>query len=430
MELNFLINSDKTRSESFLMQAKEIFQIVLRVLFVLFCHAPLAIALYNWKNLDEEPEQNLKIWTAISTGIIDFLFIQWYFVFSSWPLGSTYFLTPFWRIVFLFATIPTFGGLAYCSGVLSDTDYAMTSPSEETIVYLFKQELAIVNFLLLFYGLYILIAISVIINGPLSSYNQKKWVCALYFLLFTGMVIFCAVKAADSEAQEHTEVFIWCVLAGLFISFFILGVTMSTLHPYCLIFLIVLVSIPCIGWTIRGWIVVDRWLNNTGGLFQGRYWLIALSKLMSWTFYPFAFLIVFLLIGLICYKLGLIKKAPEIPVFKQKLRELIVDENNQEASYVDAEDSAAAASPSTPQNQATQNLLARSAKEKLNAEECAICWENFISGQRLLLVEGCKHIFHKDCLRQWVDKDPRCPLCRTYLEKNWETADVENPPAS
>ena len=44
---------------------------------------------------------------------------------------------------------------------------------------------------------------------------------------------------------------------------------------------------------------------------------------------------------------------------------------------------------------------------------CAICYEHTQSGVKL----GCNHIFHKQCLIDWVFKISRCPLCQKSLRK-------------
>merc|ERR1712194_669048 len=43
-------------------------------------------------------------------------------------------------------------------------------------------------------------------------------------------------------------------------------------------------------------------------------------------------------------------------------------------------------------------------------EECAVCHDTF-SGEDATLFP-CNHVFHKDCIWQWFQHKPSCPLCR------------------
>ena len=44
---------------------------------------------------------------------------------------------------------------------------------------------------------------------------------------------------------------------------------------------------------------------------------------------------------------------------------------------------------------------------------CSICLTDI--DDQLLDVTRCGHVFHKECIRTWLDKEKTCPLCRTYL---------------
>jgi hypothetical protein len=58
--------------------------------------------------------------------------------------------------------------------------------------------------------------------------------------------------------------------------------------------------------------------------------------------------------------------------------------------------------PKTPRDDGTEE-----------EEECSICLEQFEDGEELA-VPGCGHLFHPDCLKEWVKTDTqmRCPVCR------------------
>lgn len=46
--------------------------------------------------------------------------------------------------------------------------------------------------------------------------------------------------------------------------------------------------------------------------------------------------------------------------------------------------------------------------------QCTVCLEDFDKGVKIgrLL---CGHIFHKECIEVWINKNRTCPVCRTYL---------------
>ena len=44
-------------------------------------------------------------------------------------------------------------------------------------------------------------------------------------------------------------------------------------------------------------------------------------------------------------------------------------------------------------------------------DECAICLQIF-SPHENVLVYCCKHVFHCECIEQWLNKSKFCPICR------------------
>ena len=60
--------------------------------------------------------------------------------------------------------------------------------------------------------------------------------------------------------------------------------------------------------------------------------------------------------------------------------------------------------------------------EELN-QDCPICLSNFAgspndvedvdSSDKLVIKLKCNHCFHKECLREWLEKNQTCPVCRT-----------------
>lgn len=50
--------------------------------------------------------------------------------------------------------------------------------------------------------------------------------------------------------------------------------------------------------------------------------------------------------------------------------------------------------------------------ENIKEPTCSICLEDFDSGKEIICLD-CKHIYHTECIIQWINKDASCPLCRS-----------------
>jgi len=48
--------------------------------------------------------------------------------------------------------------------------------------------------------------------------------------------------------------------------------------------------------------------------------------------------------------------------------------------------------------------------------DCVICYNDIDIGDRMgYMLAPCNHIFHRQCLTQWMDVKMECPVCRTDL---------------
>tara|TARA_Y100000816_G_C26107484_1_gene589056 strand:- start:5182 stop:6045 length:864 start_codon:yes stop_codon:yes gene_type:complete len=56
---------------------------------------------------------------------------------------------------------------------------------------------------------------------------------------------------------------------------------------------------------------------------------------------------------------------------------------------------------------------------KLVKPTCSICLDE-IEIKDGLKIRSCGHIFHKDCISEWVDKRNNCPLCRTVVKRKFD----------
>jgi len=57
--------------------------------------------------------------------------------------------------------------------------------------------------------------------------------------------------------------------------------------------------------------------------------------------------------------------------------------------------------------------------EMMNEERCPITLDNFIAGESICQIRHCGHIFKRDALMNWFNRNVRCPVCR-YDLRNYE----------
>jgi hypothetical protein len=47
-----------------------------------------------------------------------------------------------------------------------------------------------------------------------------------------------------------------------------------------------------------------------------------------------------------------------------------------------------------------------------DAARCAVCLADYADGDELRRLPGCRHVFHRGCVDQWLRRRPTCPVCR------------------
>ena len=47
--------------------------------------------------------------------------------------------------------------------------------------------------------------------------------------------------------------------------------------------------------------------------------------------------------------------------------------------------------------------------------DCVICMNTVDVSEKAYMVAPCEHVFHRDCLTQWMEVKMECPTCRTEL---------------
>ncbi|XP_060184476.1 probable E3 ubiquitin-protein ligase RHA1A [Lycium barbarum] len=63
-----------------------------------------------------------------------------------------------------------------------------------------------------------------------------------------------------------------------------------------------------------------------------------------------------------------------------------------------------------------KNPVTRFKNTTMTTSTCAVCLCTFEEGEEVRELIKCNHIFHKDCLDTWLQKDSAtCPLCRSKV---------------
>ncbi|KAL2464391.1 E3 ubiquitin-protein ligase [Forsythia ovata] len=80
-----------------------------------------------------------------------------------------------------------------------------------------------------------------------------------------------------------------------------------------------------------------------------------------------------------------------------------------------------AATTTTPNLRELQDILPKveySASAFPRNTDCAICLESFVEGDECKSLPTCQHIFHANCVDQWLGRKLNCPTCRTRVDIN------------
>lgn len=75
------------------------------------------------------------------------------------------------------------------------------------------------------------------------------------------------------------------------------------------------------------------------------------------------------------------------------------------------------------------NLILPTQKNDKDEEDCSICIEKININDDIRKL-NCGHIFHKNCIDQWLVISPICPICRYYFAntQNLLTSYIRNNP--
>ena len=52
-----------------------------------------------------------------------------------------------------------------------------------------------------------------------------------------------------------------------------------------------------------------------------------------------------------------------------------------------------------------------------NEKVCSICLSEFLDNEMVCKLPECNHIFHRDCIREWLARNQKCPFCRNDIKR-------------
>ena len=56
---------------------------------------------------------------------------------------------------------------------------------------------------------------------------------------------------------------------------------------------------------------------------------------------------------------------------------------------------------------------------KFDSKECLICFEEFAPDTRIVTFPRCQHLYHYNCLQEWLKKKKACALCKEDFRMNF-----------
>mmetsp|Transcript_452 Transcript_452/g.658 ORF Transcript_452/g.658 Transcript_452/m.658 type:complete len:203 (-) Transcript_452:186-794(-) len=59
--------------------------------------------------------------------------------------------------------------------------------------------------------------------------------------------------------------------------------------------------------------------------------------------------------------------------------------------------------------------------DTMNSNTCSICIDKFQEGDGVI-ISACSHVFHRDCVLEWLQKKDECPMCRQGM---WDQDDYK-----
>ena len=245
---------------------------------------------------------------------------------------------------------------------------------------------------------------------------------AILKLNFLDFVLVATLSYLIYDVLDHSVDYSTCAqpinlwLLAVYITLILLRLTINVVvnsDRFCLVkccrFTMLCCLLPfLIEWTIQGTIwYLDISRKTPDCIPSDR-----LPPLIIWWIFV-CYVVVIILLGILIYELVWFVK-------KKRLRTLIQNYLNNEDPYRDLEyfnnlmDGADLSPDEIPLSK--HELKKLDTRTFLNfsmlEHQCSICCEDTKNEEEIIKLFGCGHVFHKNCLEQWLSRKPLCPNCK------------------
>jgi len=260
---------------------------------------------------------------------------------------------------------------------------------------------------------------------------NPQWNGLFELLIMTPLPAYFLVDSMMSWkqlAQSATPMNLWYLtFSATFLGFILLMIILKTwgrnLNKYILTFLSMiqyLVGIFGFVWLNIGYVwLTDAW-NPAEGIaalnFRFKILFFGIMSCMTILYLPIVIFPIFLVIRGLFWVKGYYKRIQ----MKKKLQGLydkIYDAKYNFHKLLPTLTMDFFKLPIQPQE---LNILEKNFSEKLSENKpdedlCPICFGGFAKDETVTKVPVCGHDFHFDCLKEWIEKNHNCPVCRGFV---------------
>ena len=248
-------------------------------------------------------------------------------------------------------------------------------------------------------------------------HHSKCYIFDFFYFLLFAYLIYHVISSWSSFSYCDQPLHIWLLVTfGFYILKRIIIFLMNSIHnSACFRFLLsiylVLIFPSFVYWTIHGTIwTVQQSQNAVCSTHVDLFWLIYLCISVSYVL--ILTIIIYAIYEIIhFYRLLRIRRRIEdilnnidVLLVSNALQNVYENNNGLIRHEMGLTENEKALLP--------QILLDNEKFEEIQNEECSICIEKISQNENIIVLPGCKHIFHALCVLTWLERKPFCPNCK------------------
>ena len=357
---------------------------------------PLLALWLNWNSFSSTG--SLKHWTAAAVGLIDLtaalFLVEWLRFYTTT------------RVVWVCSTI-TFLLQSYAFAILSDS-FVRSFSSEHS--WIFRYVAVLVGICTFINGLNVLFLHYCNMVGPASSHRTKKFGTGFMLVTFLSTMCFTTIKSyQDGIIVRDHQLHAWgwlnmgCVL--LFVAMLVVS-AWKAYSPHLImaglvLYAFVMFPFNCY-WFLQAYSLLTHNLKGEYLEAPNRSYFVFNMLMLEWTISPVLCSIVLQGFASICHDCYRALDCFRVRIEGSEV--LVMEVMGEDQTDMEQEED----------TKLQENLLKINATE-LSESQCAICWDRFECGQKVMRIRICEHLYHRSCFSQWMMNDNRCPLCRATV---------------